>query len=43
MAALLSFVSDSRNSILALSIIFMIAIFMLKKTQKIARLNGTKI
>lgn len=43
MAATLSFVSNSRNSILALSIIFMIAIFMLRKTQKIAKLNGTKI
>ncbi len=43
MAALVSFLGDSRNSILLLSVIFAIAIFMLRKTKKIAQINGTKI
>ncbi|MFM7021904.1 MAG: MFS transporter [Flavobacteriales bacterium] len=43
MAALVSFLGNSRSSILLLSLIFAVAIVMLKWTQKIAKTNGTKI
>lgn len=43
MAAAVSFLGDSRNSILVLSVIFVVAIIMLRKTQKISKLHGSKI
>ena len=43
MAAAVSFLGDSRNSILVLSAIFVVAIIMLRKTQKISKLHGSKI
>jgi len=42
-AAFVSYQFGSQNSILILSVIFMMAIFMLRKTQRTAQLNGTKI
>ncbi len=43
MAALVSFVMSSRDSIILLSFIFTIAIFLLARTKKAAKLHGTKI